>query len=193
EALRLIREEDPPPPSTRLSTTDGLPTIASKRGLEPQKLRRQIRGELDWIVMKALEKDRNHRYQTANSLAMDLRRYLADEAVQACPPSAGYRLRKFVRRHKGPVLATVIVFLSLVGGIVGATWGMIKARRAEQNAVRAQEEEAQRADGERKARQEARARLEQIEKGNEILTSVFTNLDPREEKEGRPLRAILSD
>src|SRR5206468_6499908 len=100
EVLRLIREEDPPRPSTRLSTTEGLPSIAANRGLEPKKLSGLVRGELDWIVMKALEKDRNRRYETATGFAADVQRYLADEAVLACPPSARYRLRKFVRKHR---------------------------------------------------------------------------------------------
>ncbi len=87
--LRIIREEDPPRPSTRLSTTEELPTIAADRGLEPHKLMGLLRGELDWIVMKALEKDRSRRYQTASGLAMDLQRYLRDEPVQAYPPRSG--------------------------------------------------------------------------------------------------------
>ena len=78
-----------------------MPTLAANRGTEPAKLTRLVRGELDWIVMKALEKDRNRRYETANGFAMDVQRYLADEPVQACPPSARYRLRKFARRNKG--------------------------------------------------------------------------------------------
>ena len=89
-----------------------------------------MRGELDWIVMKALEKDRNRRYETANGLAADLRRYLDDEPVQACPPSAGYRLRKLVRRHRRPVLAAALVLLALLAGVVGTTWGLIRAEQA---------------------------------------------------------------
>src|SRR5437868_8848140 len=81
EVLRLIREEEPPKPSTRLSTTDEMPSVAANRGLEPKKLSGLVRGELDWIVMKALEKDRNRRYETANGFAADVQRYLADEAV----------------------------------------------------------------------------------------------------------------
>src|SRR5205814_6657171 len=117
EVLRLIREEESPKPSTRLSTTEGLPTIAANRGLEPKKLSGLVRGELDWIVMKALEKDRNRRYETANGFAMDVQRYLADEPVQACPPSAAYRLRKFARRNKVglAVAALVLFFLILLG------------------------------------------------------------------------------
>src|SRR3954454_20440188 len=100
EMLRVIREQEPSRPSTKLSTADGLPTLAANRGTEPGKLTRLVRGELDWIVIKALEKDRNRRYDTANSFAMDVQRYLADEAVLACPPSVGYRFRKFARRNK---------------------------------------------------------------------------------------------
>ena len=135
EMLRVIREQEPSKPSTKLSTADGLPTLAANRGTEPAKLTKLVRGELDWIVMKALEKDRNRRYETANGFAMDVQRYLADEPVQACPPSAGYRLRKFVRRNKGPVLAAFLVMLVLVVGIIGTTWGMIRATHAEADAV----------------------------------------------------------
>src|SRR6185503_1653033 len=105
EMLRVIREQEPTKPSTKLSTADGLPTVAANRGTEPAKLTKLIRGELDWIVMKALEKDRNRRYETANGFAMDVQRYLADEPVQACPPSTTYRLKKFVRRNRPHVIA----------------------------------------------------------------------------------------
>jgi WD40 repeat protein/serine/threonine protein kinase len=114
EMLRVIREQEPSKPSTKLSTADGLPTLAANRGTEPGKLTKLVRGELDWIVMKALEKDRSRRYETANGFAMDVQRYLADEPVQACPPSAGYRLRKFVRRNKGAVLAATFVLGMLI-------------------------------------------------------------------------------
>jgi eukaryotic-like serine/threonine-protein kinase len=129
EMLRVIREDEPSKPSTKLSTAEGLPTLAANRGTEPAKLTRLVRGELDWIVMKTLEKDRNRRYETANGFAMDVQRYLADEAVQACPPSVGYRLRKFLRRNKGPVLAASLVFLALVAGVIGTTWGLIRAEQ----------------------------------------------------------------
>src|SRR5436309_2320756 len=106
EMLRVIREQEPPRPSTRLSTAEGLPAIAAQRGLEPKKLSGLVRGELDWIVMKCLEKDRNRRYETPSGLARDVERYLHDEPVQAHPPSPAYRFRKFVRRNKR-ILATV--------------------------------------------------------------------------------------
>ena len=101
ERLRIIREEEPPKPSTRLSGSGpALATLAAQRRAEPARLPGLVRGELDWIVMKALEKDRARRYETANGLARDLQRYLADEPVEACPPSAGYRLRKLARRYR---------------------------------------------------------------------------------------------
>jgi WD40 repeat protein/serine/threonine protein kinase len=145
EVLRVIREEEPPRPSTRLSESKAsLPSISAQRQTEPAKLTRLVRGELDWIVMKALEKDRNRRYDTANGFAQDIERYLADEPVQACPPSAGYRLRKFVRRHRGPLLAATVIFLLLIGGIVGTSLGLLQARtsekRAEGAAIKAGEE-----------------------------------------------------
>src|SRR5687767_10225637 len=119
EILRMIKEEEPPKPSTRLSSSgEALASISAQRQMEPAKLTKLVRGELDWIVMRCLEKDRNRRYDTANGLAADVLRYLSDEPVQACPASIGYRLRKLVRRNKGPVLAVALIALALVGGIV---------------------------------------------------------------------------
>src|SRR5262245_40033177 len=125
EVLPLIGQEEPPKPSTRLSSTEELPSVAAQRQTEPAKLTKLVRGELDWIVMKALEKDRGRRYETANGFAMDVQRYLADEPVQACPPSAGYRLRKFVRRHKRTVLAAGLVVFALIAGLIGTAWGLV--------------------------------------------------------------------
>ncbi|HEV2971097.1 MAG TPA: tetratricopeptide repeat protein [Pirellulales bacterium] len=130
EMLRLIREVEPPRPSTRLSSSEELASIAALRRLEPQRLTKLVQYDLDWIVMKALEKDRGRRYETANALADDITRYLHDEPVQAGPPRAGYRLRKFLRRNKRPVLAAALVLLSLVGGIMGTTWGLVRASQA---------------------------------------------------------------
>src|SRR4051794_17720717 len=106
EMRRIIREEEPPKPSTRLSSLgDRLSIVSARRKADARHLERAVRGELDWIVMKALEKDRRRRYETANAFAADVERYLADQPVEACPPSAGYRLRKFLRRNQGPVAA----------------------------------------------------------------------------------------
>src|SRR6185369_11962441 len=141
EMLRVIREQEPSRPSTKLSTAEGLPTLAANRGMEPAKLTKLLRGELDWIVMKSLEKDRNRRYETANGLALDLQRYLADEPVLACPPSVAYRCRKFVRRNKGPVVAACLVLLALLSGVIGTSWQAVQAEQARQA-------EAERADAE---------------------------------------------
>jgi serine/threonine protein kinase/tetratricopeptide (TPR) repeat protein len=120
EVLRVIREEEPPRPSTRLSESkDSLPSISAQRQTEPAKLTKLVRGELDWIVMKALEKDRNRRYETANGFAADVERYLADEPVQACPPSAWYRFRKFARRNRAALATASVVAASLIAGVVG--------------------------------------------------------------------------
>jgi serine/threonine protein kinase len=131
EMLRIIREVEPPKPSTKVSTAKNLPTVAAARKLEPKKLAALMRGDLDWIVMKCLEKERSRRYETANGLAMELQRYLADEPVLAGPPSVGYKLRKFVRRNRGPVLAAALMLLALVAGIVGTTIGLIRAEQAQ--------------------------------------------------------------
>jgi eukaryotic-like serine/threonine-protein kinase len=129
EVLRVIREDDPPRPSFKLSTARGLATLAANRSTEPKKLTGQLRNELDWIVMKALEKDRSRRYATANGLAADIERFLAGEDVQAVPPSRVYRLQKFVRRHKVQVLAAGLVFVALIVGMIGTTLGLLEAQR----------------------------------------------------------------
>jgi serine/threonine protein kinase/Tfp pilus assembly protein PilF len=141
EVLRIIREDEPPKPSTRLSTTDELPSISANRGLEPSRLSALVRGDLDWIVMKALDKDRNRRYETANGFALDIQRYLADEPVLACPPSAAYRFRKFTHRNRGPVLAAALVLVALLVGIAGTTIGLLHAQAERDKAVAAKESE----------------------------------------------------
>ena len=133
EMLRVIREKEPSKPSLKLSTAVGLPTLAANRGTEPAKLTRLVRGELDWIVMKALEKDRSRRYENANGFAMDVSRFLADEPVQACPPSAGYRMRKFVKRNRGRVLAGTALVVSLLAGAVAVL--AVEARAARDRAA----------------------------------------------------------
>ena len=117
EMLRMVREVDPPRPSSKVSTADALPSIAASRDIEPAHLKRALRGDLDWIVMMSLEKDRTRRYETANGLAADIVRHLAHEPVVAAPPSRAYRLRKFVRKHRGAVIAASLVLLALLGGL----------------------------------------------------------------------------
>ncbi|HSQ55464.1 MAG TPA: protein kinase, partial [Gemmata sp.] len=133
ELRRIIREEDPARPSTRMSTQGpAIATVSANRGSEPRKLSALLRGELDWIVMKALEKDRNRRYETAAALAADVERYLAGEAVQAVPPSVGYRLRKFARRNKRSLVSTALLGGMLLALIGGLGWVLLdqSARRA---------------------------------------------------------------
>jgi serine/threonine protein kinase len=132
ELLRIIREDEPPRPSTRLSYSgERLATISAQRGTEPAKLGEFLRGELDWIIMKALEKERTRRYATANGLARDLQHYLADEPVEACPPTASYRLRKFARKHKtGLATAAGFAGLMMLGTAVSA-WLAARATQAE--------------------------------------------------------------
>ncbi|HEV8072203.1 MAG TPA: serine/threonine-protein kinase [Planctomycetaceae bacterium] len=118
EVIRIIRDEEPPRPSTRLGQSiDSLQAIAAQRRTEPARLSRMFRGDLDWITMKALEKDRARRYETANGLARDIERYLNDEVVEARPPSAGYRIKKFARRHRGQVVGGSVIFLALAGAL----------------------------------------------------------------------------
>ena len=131
EILRRIREEEPPKLSSRISKTDEAAAIAARRGMEPARLARLVRGELDWIAMKALEKDRGRRYATANDLARDLRRYLADEPVEAGPPSTAYQLRKYARRHRA-ALATAAAFAAvLVAATVISVGQAVRATRSE--------------------------------------------------------------
>jgi WD40 repeat protein/serine/threonine protein kinase len=145
EIRRIIREEDPPKPSTRLSASkDSLPSVAAQRQTEPAKLSKLVRGELDWIVMKALEKDRNRRYETANGFALDVQRYLADEPVEACPPSVGYRFRKFARRNRAVLATTTAVVLALLVA-VGSLIGAVTVLAAGNAQTRKQQEETEKA------------------------------------------------
>jgi serine/threonine protein kinase/tetratricopeptide (TPR) repeat protein len=131
EFKRIVREEEPPRPSTRLGTLDAaLKTVADKHHTDPRRLTQEISGELDWIVMKALEKDRARRYESANELAKDVQRYLDDEAVEACPPSTAYRVKKFARRNKVALVTTMVVASSLILGLAGTTWQALVATEA---------------------------------------------------------------
>ena len=131
EILRRIIEEEPPKPSLRLSGSgERLSTIAAQRGTEPGRLTRVVRGDLDWIVMKALDKSRTRRYETATGFAGDVQRYLAGDPVEACPPSAAYRLRKFARKHRAGI-ATVAAFgLILLGAAIVSGYLAVRANSA---------------------------------------------------------------
>jgi non-specific serine/threonine protein kinase/serine/threonine-protein kinase len=140
EVLRRIREQEPPRPSTRVQKAGAESTATARtRRTEVPALRRELKGDLDWIVMKALEKDRARRYETSSALAQDIQRFLHHEPVRARPPSAAYRARRFVRRHRVGVAAASLLLVALVLGVVGTTVGLVRARRAE---AQAQEEAA---------------------------------------------------
>jgi eukaryotic-like serine/threonine-protein kinase len=149
EMIRIIQEEEPSKPSTRLATDESLPSIAALRHTEPRKLMAILRGELDWVVMKCLERQRERRYETANGLARDIECYLADLPVEARPPSARYRFGKFLRRNKAAVMAASLVFLALLAGMAGTTFGLLRAE-----AQRAIAEKAEKAEGEQRAQAE---------------------------------------
>jgi serine/threonine protein kinase/tetratricopeptide (TPR) repeat protein len=138
EVLRIIREDEPPTPSTRAKTLAGkteiLTEVARNRRVDPTHLTRALRGDLDWITMRALEKDRTRRYETVKGMAQDVHRFLKDEPVSAGPPGATYRVKKFVRRHRTGVAAAMFVFLAIIMGIVGTTTGLIRAVEAEKHA-----------------------------------------------------------
>ncbi|MFN7730540.1 MAG: serine/threonine-protein kinase [Pirellula sp.] len=161
EMIRMIQEEEPQRPSTRISTDASLSSLAAMRRIEPKKLSALLRGDLDWVVMKCLEKKRDRRYETANALARDVQRYLADETVEARPPSRSYRLQKFIRRNQGQVAAAAAIAASLAIGLVAFAWQTRVAQAERDQAILARgKEETQRRDAEtaRDTAREARAR-----------------------------------
>ena len=157
EMQRIIREEDPPRPSTKFSTREHNDRLARERRTDVNTLLRKVRGDLDWIAMKAMEKDRNRRYETVADLSRDVERFLKVEAVAARPPSAGYRLRKFVRKHKATVASVVLVTLSLLAGVVAFAIENQRARANERFATKNwQEAERERTRADEKAKQARR-------------------------------------
>ena len=139
EIMRIIREEEPAKPSTRVSSSAALPSIAANRRVEPRRLAALVRGELDWIVMKALDKDRGRRYETANAFAGDLQRYLVDEPVEASPPSGSYRLRKLARKYRKHVVTAGAFAALLLLATAISIWLAMHWKRAQGIAVTQQE------------------------------------------------------
>ncbi len=194
ELLRLIREEEPPKPSTRLSqSSEALCSISSRRAMEPIKLGKVLRGELDWIVMKALEKDRTRRYATASGLARDILHYLADEPVDACPPSAGYRLQKLARRHKKPLGVAAAFAMLLFVAVLISTWQAVRATQAEREARTAEKEAVQDRDRALDAEQRAGAEKTNAQAALQfLLVDVLEQADPfRQPDRELKLRTIL--
>ena len=169
EIRRVIQEEEPPRPSIRLSSSHALPSLAATRQTEPVKLARLVRGDLDLIVMKCLEKDRTRRYETASALARDIDRYLHDEPVEASPPSRRYRLRKYARKHRR-LLATAAGFLLLVAAGAGASvWQAMRARQAQGQAIVARDDAAEQLKQAKRSEARAKAVLQFFE--NKVLSA----------------------
>jgi serine/threonine protein kinase len=185
EMRRTLREKEPVRPSTKLATLPGeeLTTTAKRRSADTAKLLHQVQGDLDWIVMKCLEKDRSRRYETANGLAADLKRHLANEPVVARPPSATYRFQKAFRRNKLAFSAAAAVAVVLVLGVVVSTWQTVRATRAEKVA----KERLGQVAAERDAKEEARRDAEAI---STFLTEVFQSPDPS--RDGRTITVAES-
>jgi WD40 repeat protein/serine/threonine protein kinase len=175
EMRRIIREQEPQTPSVRLSSLgETLTTVSVRRKADPRRLGPSLRGELDWVVMKELEKDRRRRYETANDLASDVMRYLTDQPVQACPPSAWYRFGKLARRNRAALLTTGFVGLALVVGTAVSTWQAIRATRAEVQAD-AQRQIAERnaGDAQRQAFEAERAQKEAERQRNAVAQNLY--------------------
>jgi serine/threonine protein kinase/WD40 repeat protein len=163
EIRRIIKEEEPPKPSTRLSTMgQSLSKVSSQRKMEPAKLSALVKGDLDWIVMKALEKDRNRRYETANSFAADVRRFLAEEPIEARPPSAWYRFRKMAQRNKMVLTTMGIVAAALILGTALSIWQAVRATRAEHEAIVQRDDATEQRNEATEKRHEAETAREQL-------------------------------
>jgi eukaryotic-like serine/threonine-protein kinase len=172
EIRRMIKEEEPPKPSTRLSDSgEALASISANRHTEPAKLSKLVKGELDWIVMKALEKDRARRYETANGFMADVQRYLADEPVQACPPSAGYRLRKFARRNKGALAMASVLGVAVVLVVASIGWTVRDRSAREEDAARDQAARQAKVEGQVELILDEVERLQQEQKWPEALAA----------------------
>ena len=133
--LRHIRETEPPRPSAAVTTADATAdrNTAANRGSEPRRLSQELRGDIDWIVLKAIEKDRRHRYESAAALAADIQRYLRDEPVSARPPTRLYLMRKLIRRNKGAFVTALLVSIALLVGAAAASWSWVRMREALKN------------------------------------------------------------
>jgi serine/threonine protein kinase/tetratricopeptide (TPR) repeat protein len=183
EMQRMIREVEPPRPSTRLSALEALPSVAAARRIDPRRLSQLLRGELDWIVMKCLEKDRTRRYETADALRSDITRYLSDQPVQAGPPSTTYKLRKFVRRNRPAVVSAAIALLAATVGIAFYVYSIraeqLRTQLALADAQRQKlEAETQRANAQSQERQ-AKHQADIAQAVERFLSNMLASADPQ--------------
>jgi len=177
EMQRIIREQEAPPPSVRVSTLgERLSVVAKDRHCDPKQLSQLLRGELDWIVMKTLEKDRTRRYDTAASLARDVERYLNNEPVEACPPSTRYRLRKFASKYHRPLQVACAFLLLLVAGVLASAWQAIRATAAERAALDNAKEARENAAIAREQHQQADDAKQKAEKRSDELAALNASL-----------------
>lgn len=171
EMLRMIREVDPPKPSTKVSSSEEVASVAAHRKLEPKQLAKALSGDLDWVVMKSLAKERTRRYQSVSEFASDIDRFLSIQPVSAGPPSILYKASRFLKRNKVLSLATALALFAMIAGGVAATLGYLESNRQFEIAKQAESEE-------RSARELAEQRLRQVENGVDILSGVFDQLNP---------------
>ena len=203
EMRRIIREVDPPRPSHRITTLAAaqLSTVSSQRQIDPRKLSSTMRGELDWIVMKALEKDRTRRYESASSLAADVQRFLDGDAVLACPPTRVYRMVKFARRYRVWISTAALIAIVLTVGLVTTAWQAFRASRAEQASNQSEEfatqQLARALQSEKEAKQQAaRANLEAaiaIAVNEFIANDLIGKADPSHEPDRNILLRVVVD
>lgn len=206
EMRRVLREEDPPRPSTRISTLgETAETVSQRRGTDAKRLSLLLRGDLDWIVMKAMEKDRTRRYETANGFALDVKRHLHNEPVLASPPSTLYRAGKLVQRNRGAFTAVAASILILIVGVIGTSYGMLSALQAK-SVIQSQNERLDQSNRQLAAayeqiqlanrnleasnRREAAAR-NRAERVKEFLVGAFRKADPTLEGERLTVVEVL--
>jgi WD40 repeat protein/serine/threonine protein kinase len=188
EIVRLIKEEEPPRPSTRLSASGAaLATISQQRGTDPTRLVELVRGELDWILMRCLEKDRARRYETASALARDVDRYLKDEPVEACPPTAGYKLRKVARKYQKLLITAAAFAALLLLGAAASTWQAVRATQAEGVALEKEGQAAANAAEARKKEQDANKQREEAERQRDAVKELNAKLQKTQDQLRRTL------
>lgn len=179
------------PNSENLSHPRNLRTLAASRSTSTDQLIKTVRGELDWLVMKALEKDRARRYETPNQLSDDIARYLEGQPILAAPPSRAYRMKKFIRKHRAPVLAAAAVLTLMTAGILGTSWGLVREKAAKEEATKQAkiaEQERTRAEAEK-----AEAQKQKTEADQQRLTAETAKTTAEREREAAELESYIGN
>jgi eukaryotic-like serine/threonine-protein kinase len=191
EMRRIIREDDPPRPSARMSTLKAqtLSTISQQRNIDSRRISATLRGELDWIVMKSLEKDRSRRYESASALAADIQRYLSDEPVLACPPTTMYRFQKFARKHQPALVTAAAIAVCLILGTTVSAWQAVRATAAEAQASANEQKANVNAVQAQQQAQEANAQRDEAQRQRDEVKTLYDKLAAREQELQRTLYA----